>query len=95
MKILITGISGALARSVAEGLLDRKHKVHGIDRRPWPDAPKSVKILKADIRKRPAEDVFRRWKPDVLVHMATVTHFSTSLEERYRINLGGTLARRH
>jgi len=92
VKVLITGISGALARSGAEGLLERKHSVYGIDRRPWPDAPKQVKMLRADIRKRPAEDVFRRWKPDALIHMATVTHFSTSLEERYRINLGGTRA---
>ena len=44
----------------------------------------------ADIRKRPAEDVFRVKRPDALVHMATVTHFTAGAEERYRINLGGT-----
>jgi UDP-glucose 4-epimerase len=92
MRVVITGISGALARMVARRLVDQDHEVYGIDRRPWPDAPDGVQMLEADIRKRPVEDVFRSWKPDTLVHMATVTHFSARPEERYRINLGGTRA---
>ncbi|MCA9577163.1 MAG: SDR family oxidoreductase [Sandaracinaceae bacterium] len=90
MTILITGISGTLARGVAQRLVQRGHLVHGIDRRPWPDAPPGIEMHTADIRKRPAEDVFRTARPDVLVHMATVTHFTTGFDERYRINLGGT-----
>jgi UDP-glucose 4-epimerase len=90
MKILITGISGTLARGVAYRLVRRGHEVIGIDRRPWPDVPEGVEMHQADIRKRPAEDVFRVSRPDALVHMATVTHFTTTTEERYRINLGGT-----
>ncbi|MCA9530691.1 MAG: NAD-dependent epimerase/dehydratase family protein [Myxococcales bacterium] len=90
MKILITGISGMLARGVAERLIARGHHVHGIDRRPWPDAPSGVSMHQVDILKRPAEDVFRTARPDVLVHMATVTHLTTGMRERYRINLGGT-----
>jgi UDP-glucose 4-epimerase len=45
-----------------------------------------------DIRKRPAEDVFRKRRPQAVVHMATVSHFAADREERYRINLGGTQA---
>ncbi|UCF48930.1 MAG: NAD-dependent epimerase/dehydratase family protein, partial [Myxococcales bacterium] len=90
MKILITGISGTLARGVAYRLTRRGHEVIGIDRRPWPDVPEGVEMHQADIRKRPAEDVFRITRPDALVHMATVTHFTTETEDRYRINLGGT-----
>ncbi|MEZ4323946.1 MAG: SDR family oxidoreductase [Polyangiales bacterium] len=90
LTILITGISGTLARGVAQRLVQRGHLVHGIDRRPWPDAPPGIEMHTADIRKRPAEDVFRTARPDVLVHMATVTHFTTGFDERYRINLGGT-----
>lgn len=92
MKVVITGITGALARLVALKLLERKHTVLGVDRRPWPDAPKGIAMFEADIRKRPAEDVFRTRKPDALVHMATVTHYTVGAEERYRINLGGTRA---
>ena len=90
MKILITGISGTLARGVAYRLVRRGYQVVGIDRRPWPDVPEGVEMHQADIRKRPAEDVFRISRPDALIHMATVTHFTTDTEERYRINLGGT-----
>ena len=90
MRIGITGITGALARLVAHRLLAHGHEVVGIDRRPWPDAPKGVTMFRADIRKRPAEDVFRTQPMDGLIHMATVTHFTASKEERYRVNLMGT-----
>ncbi len=92
MKVLVTGISGGLPRQVTHHLLARGHHVMGIDRRPWPDAPPEVEVVLADIRKRPAEDVFRRWRPDAVIHMATVTHFEAGTEERYRINLRGTRA---
>ncbi len=93
MKVLITGIAGPLGRMVARRMLADGHHVIGIDRRPWPDAPKKIKMHSADIRKRPAENVFRRSKPDAVVHMATVTHLTAKrTEDRYRINLGGTQA---
>lgn len=90
MKVLVTGASGALARMVIERLLHKGHTIIGIDRRPWPDAPPGVEMLRADVRKRPAEDVFRTRRPQALIHMATVTHLTASLEERFRINLDGT-----
>lgn len=92
MKVVITGITGALGRMVADELVHSGHEVIGIDRRPWPDAPRGVEMVRADVRKRPAEDVFRTQHPDAAIHMATVTHFSARFEERYRINLGGTRA---
>lgn len=92
MKVLITGISSAFSRMVALDLMDKNHEVLGIDRRPWPDAPRGIKVFKADIRKRPAEDIFRTTRPDAVIHMATVTHFSASSEVRFRINLRGTRA---
>lgn len=90
MRVAVTGITGALARMVAQRLVLRGHEVLGVDRRPWPDAPKGVTMFRADIRKRPAEDVFRSQSIDALIHMATVTHFTASREERYRTNLVGT-----
>ena len=90
MKVLITGISGAHARLVAERLLAAGHAIIGVDRRPWPDPPPGVRVYQADVRKRPAADVFRTERPDAVIHMATITHFSASREERLRINLQGT-----
>ncbi len=92
MKVLVVGTGGALARLTALALRDRGHAVIGLDRRPWPDAPADVPVHQVDIRKRAAEDVFRRVKPEAVVHMATVNALSAGGEERARINLGGTQA---
>jgi UDP-glucose 4-epimerase len=90
MKVLIPGISGGLGRAVATLLRDAGHDVSGIDRRSWPNAPAGIEVHEVDLRKRGAEDVFRKVQPEVVVHMATVTHLQARSEERYRINLGGT-----
>jgi UDP-glucose 4-epimerase len=90
MKVLLTGASGKLAQNVAIELVARGHQVVGIDRRPWPNCPAGVQLIETDIRKPEAEEVFRRERPDAVIHMATVSHLTTRRDERYRINLGGT-----
>jgi len=92
VRVLIPGVSSAIARLVAERLALAGHEVTGIDPRPWPNHPPAIEIHAVDIRKRAAEDVFRKRRPEVVVHMATVTHLTERSEERYRINLGGTRA---
>jgi len=92
VKVLVTGIAGATGRIVALRLVEGGHDVVGIDKRSWPDAPSGVEVHRVDIRSRPAEDVFRTVQPEVVVHMATVTHLMARSEDRYRINLGGTRA---
>ncbi|MBK6915867.1 MAG: NAD-dependent epimerase/dehydratase family protein [Deltaproteobacteria bacterium] len=92
MRVLVTGISGALGREVTRRLVDRGHSVVGIDVRPWYHPPEGVQVVQTDIRKRPAEDVFRTMRPEAMIHMATVTHLTHRSRDRYRINLGGTQA---
>lgn len=92
MKVLVTGIAGALGRRVATQLQSAGHEVIGIDRRPWYHPPEGIRVFQHDIRKRPAEDVFRTQRPDAVIHMATVTHLTHRSEDRFRINLGGTQA---
>ena len=92
MRVLVTGIASKVANVVAERLVAAGHEVIGIDRRPWPDAPPGVEMHEVDIRKRAAEDVFRKSRPEAVIHMATVTHLVSRSEDRYRINLGGTRA---
>ena len=92
MRILVTGITGQLGRIVAQKLDAAGHEVIGIDRRPWYGAPKKVQLYQVDIRKRGAEDIFRKHRPEAVVHMATVTHVFSQSDDRYRINLGGTRA---
>jgi UDP-glucose 4-epimerase len=92
VKVLIPGVTGQLGRIVARKLVDQGHEVIGIDRRDWPTAPTGITVHQVDIRKRGAEDLFRRLRPDAAIHMATVTHLREKSEDRYRINLGGTRA---
>ncbi len=49
---------------------------------PGPGHPKNVEVYPVDIRKRAAEDVFRKVRPDAVIHMATVSTFSTPGLER-------------
>ncbi|WP_225414321.1 SDR family oxidoreductase [Stigmatella hybrida] len=92
MKVLILGIAGGIARKLATRLHAAGHQVLGLDARPWPGAPPGIEIHRMDVRKRAAEDVFRRRRPDAVVHMATVTAFSFKGGERERMNLDGTKA---
>ena len=92
MKVLVTGVAGKLGRVAAGKLLKRGYEVIGLDRRPWPEAPPGVQVHQVDIRKRPAEDVFRAHRPDAAIHMATVTHLVHQSPDRMRVNLYGTRA---
>lgn len=92
MRVLVTGISGMLGRLTAFELLQHGYEVIGIDQRPWPEAPEAIEVFQADIRKRPAEDVFRTHRPDAAIHMATVTHLLHRSPDRMRVNLYGTRA---
>jgi UDP-glucose 4-epimerase len=92
MRVLILGISGGIARKLATRLLDAGHEVLGIDVRPWSSAPQGIEFHQMDVRKRSAEDIFRRRRPEAVVHMATVTALSIRGGERGRINLDGTKA---
>jgi UDP-glucose 4-epimerase len=87
---LIPGASGAIARKLARRLIADGHEVVGLDRRPWGDPV--IEFHNVDVRKRAAEDVFRKLRPEAVIHMATVTAFVVPSEERYQINLGGTRA---
>ena len=90
MKVLVVGVNSAIARLVVDELLGGGHEVVGIDLRGWEGAP--IEVHAVDIRKRAAEDIFRKLRPDAVVHMGTVTSLTTVGEERYRVSLGGTRA---
>ena len=92
MRVLILGIAGGIARKLATRLLNAGHEVLGIDVRPWSSAPQGIELHQVDVRKRAAEDVFRRRRPDAVIHMATVTALTVRGGERGRINLDGTKA---
>jgi len=92
MRILILGVASGLGQKLALKLMDRGHKVVGIDARPWTWVPEEIEFHAVDLRKRAAEDVFRRHRPEAVIHMATVNSLRAESSERTRINLDGTRA---
>lgn len=89
MRIVLTGISGRLGRRVAQRLA-RRHEVIGIDPRPCLGLPQGVVHHRVDLRRRPAEDVFRQEQVDAVVHMGVVHNFRIPSEQLYARNVIGT-----
>lgn len=89
MRIILIGVSGRLGRRVATRLR-RHHEIVGIDPRPCPALPTDVEHHRVDIRRRPAEDVFRHGKIDAVIHMGVVHNFRIPSDQLYARNVIGT-----
>ena len=91
-KVLITGITSGQGKLVARKLLNRTqhYDVVGVDIHPWDDRPRGVTMTMADVRKRKFEDVIRRERPDVIVHLGSVRHFKAHPSLRHEVNVNGT-----
>src|SRR5689334_8564016 len=88
--VVVTGISGNLGRALAKALHRREHRIIGIDRRPFPGKPKDIEIYQLDLRKRKAEEVFRKNRVQALIHMGIVHDVRMSQEEHHSFNVVGT-----
>ena len=86
MRIILTGIAGRLGRRVAQRLA-RQHTVIGIDRRPCLGLPDGVVHHRLDLRRRPAEDVFRNSNADAVLHLGVVHNFRIPSERLYARNV--------
>lgn len=87
--IAITGISGNLGRALAKHLHGRD-RIIGIDRRPFAGRPKDLDVHLVDIRKRQAEDLFRKGNIRALIHMGITHDRRMSAEEHHQFNVLGT-----
>ncbi len=87
--VAITGISGNLGRALAKHLHGRE-RIVGIDRRPFPGRPKDLDVHQVDIRKRAAEDLFRKGRIKALIHMGIMHDPRLSAEEHHHFNVLGT-----
>lgn len=89
--ILITGVSGQLARIVTE-LLSDKGEVVGVDVRPLPAGrafPGEFYCIRYTQRR--IAEVFRRHKPDVLIHLGRIRGSQVASKSyRYNQNVLGT-----
>ena len=91
-RVLITGITSGLGQLVTRKLMRRQrgYQISGVDRKPWEGRPRGVSLTVADLRKRRFEDVIRRERPEVIVHMGSVRHFKGHPALRHEVNVGAT-----
>ncbi|HUM10664.1 MAG TPA: SDR family oxidoreductase [Myxococcaceae bacterium] len=87
--VVVTGISGNLGRTLTK-LLHRTQRIVGLDRRPFPGAPKDVELFQLDLRKKKAEDVFRIHEVKAVIHMGIMHDPRMSSEEHHSFNVVGT-----
>ncbi|MBM7118311.1 SDR family oxidoreductase [Archangium primigenium] len=87
--VVVTGISGNLGRTLAK-LLHKHERIIGIDRRPFPGRPKDVEMHQMDLRKKKAEDVFRKNDIRAVIHMGIMHDPRMSEEEHHSFNVVGT-----
>jgi UDP-glucose 4-epimerase len=87
--VAITGIAGNLGKALAR-LLHTEARIHGIDRRPFPEQPKDIEHHQLDIRKKKVDDVFRRHRPEALIHLGIMHDPRMPFSEAHSFNVMGT-----
>jgi len=90
-RVLITGIVGSLARLLANKLLERGDEIVGVDYRPRPlGLNADIKFYQGNYNKRIIEDVFRRHKPQKVLHLGRVGNLKTGANKRFDLNVMGS-----
>ncbi len=87
--VVITGISGNLGRTLSK-LLHGQERIIGIDRRPFVGKPKDIEMHQLDLRKKKAEDVFRKNHVRAVIHMGIMHDPRMNKEEAHSFNVVGT-----
>jgi UDP-glucose 4-epimerase len=87
--VAITGIAGNLGKALAR-LLHGETRLVGIDRRPFPEAPRDVEHHTLDIRKNRVEEVFRHSRPGALIHLGIMHDPRMPRSEAHGFNVVGT-----
>jgi len=87
--VVITGISGRFGRLLTRHL-HRHHPIIGIDRRPFPEAPRDVSMHRIDIRSKRCEDVFRTNRIGAVLHLNIMHNPRAASGEKHWFNLVGT-----
>jgi len=90
MRILVTGASGEIGAPLISRLQERQHEVHVISRLERPEYQGSVQWIRADICDPKSLGRACQCEPQVVVHMAAVTH-SVRTANYDAVNVQGTL----
>ncbi len=67
-RVLITGAASSLGRALVRRL-HRSYDVLSLDVRPFPDRPKDVDHHEVDLRRKAAQTLVKKKRPDLVVHL--------------------------
>lgn len=84
----MTGICGRLGRRVIR-ILHRNYRIIGIDRRPFLDRPRDVKLHQIDLRRKKTRDIFRSENIQAVVHLGVLHNPRESSEMHHEWNVVG------
>lgn len=87
--IMITGIAGNLGRIVAQAM-HRERPIIGVDRRAFARGPKDIEHYQIDIRRKAAEELFRKRNIETVIHLNIMHNPRANLNDHYTYNLYGT-----
>ena len=87
--VVVTGIAGNLGRTLTK-MLHQRERIIGIDRRPFAGRPKDVEMHELDLRKKKAEEVFRKNEVRAVIHQGIMHDPRMSAEEHHSFNVLGT-----
>jgi len=68
VRVLITGAGSSLGRVLCRRL-HRTFDVLGLDVRPFPDRPKDVEHFEFDLRRKAAQTLVKKRRPELVVHL--------------------------
>jgi UDP-glucose 4-epimerase len=88
--VVVTGIAGNLGRTLTK-MLHQRERIIGIDRRPFAGRPKDVEMHELDLRKKKAEEVFRKNEVRAVIHQGIMHDPRMSAEEHHSFNVLGTM----
>ena len=77
-RVLVTGAASALGRVLCRRL-HRSYDVLAIDTRGFPDRPKDVEHHEVDLRRKAAQTLIKKKKPDFVVHIGPLHEERTRL----------------
>ncbi|HVE86007.1 MAG TPA: SDR family oxidoreductase, partial [Myxococcales bacterium] len=87
--VVVTGISGNLGRTLTK-VLHKRERIIGLDRRAFTGRPKDVEMHELDLRKKKAEEVFRKNEVKAVIHQGIMHDPRMSAEEHHSFNVLGT-----
>jgi len=87
--VLITGVTGALARQVVERLR-ADYTIIGVYFRAGDLVDESITTYRVDMTKRGFEDIFRTHKICRVIHMGRINVHEATMKNRYNSNVLGT-----